>query len=296
MDRYSDLRDRASDFVKEFAPGGPVLVLAPLRAAAEEVALHACGNALLGVTRLAFRDLVSELAAAELLRRELVPVGRFVREALAARVTAEARSQLTYLGPVANFPGFPRALTDTFEELRLNAADLDLLRQCGNSGPDLALLLEAYVRELSDRRLADHATRVRLAHDAVNSGTHDLCRMAVVALDLAPRTTLERTLLESVMRSPLPRLELHLGQGWRNRKPSSSLESLQRYLFSTDPVPIREEDGTVEIFSTSGEALECVEIARSINRAADRGVPFDEIAILLRSPERHQPLVVGALR
>ena len=49
-------------------------------------------------------------------------------------------------------------------------------------------------------------------------------------------------------------------------------------------------------FSTSGEALECVEIARRIGEAAERGVPFDQIAIPLRSPERYQPLVVEGLR
>ena len=47
----------------------------------------------------------------------------------------------------------------------------------------------------------------------------------------------------------------------------------------------------MRIFSTSGEALECVEIARQIGSAVEAGVPFDEIAVLLRSPERHQPLV-----
>ena len=94
----------------------------------------------MGVRRFAFRELVLELSAAELNRRGLVPVGRFVREALAARVTSEAlaRGELTYLGPVAGFPGFPRALTATFEELRLNAIDPEHLRDCGESGPDLA--------------------------------------------------------------------------------------------------------------------------------------------------------------
>jgi hypothetical protein len=52
----------------------------------------------------------------------------------------------------------------------------------------------------------------------------------------------------------------------------------------------------VALFSTSGEALECVEIARAIHSAAAEGVPFDQIAILLRSPERHQPLILEALR
>ena len=80
------------------------------------------------------------------------------------------------------------------------------------------------------------------------------------------------------------------------RRRRSSLESLQRYLFSGDAVPPRDEDDSVAIFSTSGEALECVEIARRIGAAVDRGVPFDQIAIPVRSPERYQPLVVEGLR
>jgi len=296
MHRYSDLRRRAVDFVTQFSAGGPVLVLAPVRAAAEEVALDACGKALIGVRRLAFRDYVMELAAPELNRRQLVPVGRFVREALAARVTAEALNDLTYLRPVAQFPGFPRALTATFEELRLNAVDPERLRACGESGPDLARLLTAYTRELSERRFADHAERVDLARDTFSAGYNTLRQTAVVALDLIPRTRLERELLASVMGTARLSLELHLEQDGQAEACSTSLDSLQRYLFSSDLVPPREEDGTVAILSTSGEALECVEIARAIHSAAAEGVPFDQIAVLLRSPERHQPLILEALR
>src|SRR5436305_7372668 len=161
MIRYSDLCERAADFVKQHSSSGPVLVLAPTRTAADEVVRAACGNALLGVRRLALRDLVLELAGPELYRRELVPVGRFVREALAARVTAA--TELTYLAPVAAFPGFPRALTGAFEELRLNAVDPTALRDCGPSGPDLARLLAAHDQALAERRFADHAESVRLA-------------------------------------------------------------------------------------------------------------------------------------
>src|SRR5512140_132151 len=133
MDRYSELRARAVEFVAEWAQLGPVLVLAPVREAADEVALQACGAALIGVQRLAFRELVLELCAPELNRRALAPVGRLVREAIAARVTQEALAagRLTYLAPVALFPGFPRALASTFEELRLNEVALERLRDCG---------------------------------------------------------------------------------------------------------------------------------------------------------------------
>src|SRR5437660_1796884 len=116
------MRARAVEFVARWAARGAVLVLAPVREAADEVALAACGGALVGVQRAAFRELVLELSSGELNRRGLVPVGRVVREALAARVANQAarKGRLEYFGPVSGFPGFPRALAETFEELRLN--------------------------------------------------------------------------------------------------------------------------------------------------------------------------------
>jgi CRISPR/Cas system-associated exonuclease Cas4 (RecB family) len=273
-----------------------VLVLASVRAAADEIAVEACSNALVNVKRLALREFVLELSGTELNRRALVPIGRFVREALAARVTAQAleRDGLTYVRPVAHFPGFPRALTATFEELRLNAVDPERLRNCGESGADLASLLAAYSRELEERRFADHAARVLLARDAFSASYNTLRQTAVVALDLAPRSSLERELLAAVLGAARAGLELKITP--ESGEAGGSLASLQRYLFSGEAVPARPEDGSVAIVSTSGEALECVEIARAIHKAADEGVPFDRIAILLRSPERHQPLILEALR
>src|SRR4051794_40406435 len=131
MHQYSQLRARAVEFVREHAAGGPVLVLASDRAAAEEVARLACTDVLLGVHRLGFRELVLQLAGGELNRRGLNPVGRFVREALASRVAA--LTELTYLAPAAAFPGFPRALTHTFEEMRLNGIGPAQVRGCGQS-------------------------------------------------------------------------------------------------------------------------------------------------------------------
>jgi CRISPR/Cas system-associated exonuclease Cas4 (RecB family) len=261
-----------------------VLVLASERAAADEAVRLACTKALIGVHRLGFRELAPELAADEMNRLGLAPVGRIVREALAARVSA--RTELTYLKPVAAFPGFPRALTDTFEELRLNRITPRQLRACGQSGPDLANLLAAYEEELADRRFADHAHRVMLA-----LAHADMKDKAVIVLDVAPRTQLERELLETVKKGARAAADLRLSPD--ENPPSTSLESLQRFLFSAATVPQRADDGTVEIFSSSGEALECVEIARRLLHAT---VPFDEVAILLRSPERHQPLVIEALR
>src|SRR6185436_4313063 len=116
-------------------------------------------------------------------------------------------------------------------------------------------LLEAYTGELSERRFADHSMRVMLAREAASAGSAKLRELAIVALDLAPRTRLERELLASVMGSARSVLELRLESS--GTAPSSCLGSLQRYLFSSDHVPLREDDGSVIIRSTSGEALEC---------------------------------------
>ncbi len=296
MSRYADLRLRAVDFVARYSAEGRVLILASQRAAADEIALESCGSARFGVQRLSLRGFVRELSAAELNRRRLLPVGRFVREALAARITADAlqRGALQYLRPVAAFPGFPRALTATLEELRLNAITPDRLGGCGSSGPDLALLLDAYSRALQERGFADHAARVELARDAFSTGFHSLRQTAIVTFDLEPRSHLERDLLSAALAATPVSLDLRLTE--TEAEPATSLASLQRYLFSGDPVSPREEDGSVVIFSTSGEALECVEIARAVHAAAAGGVPFDQIAILLRTPDRHLPLILEALR
>ncbi|HEY6357861.1 MAG TPA: hypothetical protein VIX35_06430, partial [Vicinamibacterales bacterium] len=107
------------------------------------------------------------------------------------------------------------------EELRLNAVEFERLEACGESGRGLASLLAAYTRELHDRRLADHAMRVELARDAISAGGDSLRQTAVVALDLVPRTRLERELLASVMGAARPALELRLAPD--GAPPASSL-------------------------------------------------------------------------
>jgi CRISPR/Cas system-associated exonuclease Cas4 (RecB family) len=143
---------------------------------------------------------------------------------------------------------------------------------------------------MRSRGFADHAMRVAIAAAVVRSEQYRFRGKSVVLLDLAVRTAEERELIEEVKHGAPAVLELRLGT-----EPGgvTSLESLQRNLFSAELIEPRDEDGSFEVFSTSGEALECVEIAR---RIVQSGVPFDQTAILLRSPERYQPLVVEGLR
>ena len=68
----------------------------------------------------------------------------------------------------------------------------------------------------------------------------------------------------------------------------STLANLQRRLFNEERENQSEPDDAVEVFSAPGEGRECVEIARRVLSLARGGVPFDRIAVLLRSPEGYR--------
>ena len=89
-------------------------------------------------------------------------------------------------------------------------------------------------------------------------------------------------------------------------EPSTPIEHLRRFVFSQAPPPSSTREG-FEMFSAPGEGLEAAEIARRIVALADAklagrrpepllGTAFDQMAILLRSPERYQPVIEEALR
>ena len=67
----------------------------------------------------------------------------------------------------------------------------------------------------------------------------------------------------------------------------NDLTHLARYLFSKEPPPERTRTGELVWFSAPGEGRECVEIARRILKEAERGVRFDEMAIVIRSTQQY---------
>ncbi len=81
--------------------------------------------------------------------------------------------------------------------------------------------------------------------------------------------------------------------------PSTPIEHLRRFVFSPAPEASATQAG-FEMFSAPGEGLEAAEIVRRILALADAskgaGIAFDQMAILLRSPERYQPVTEDALR
>src|SRR5262249_50730329 len=56
----------------------------------------------------------------------------------------------------------------------------------------------------------------------------------------------------------------------------------------------RKQAGDVRLFSAPGEGREAVEIVRRVLDEASRGVPFDEMAILLRAPQQYLGLLEHA--
>ena len=75
----------------------------------------------------------------------------------------------------------------------------------------------------------------------------------------------------------------------------NDLTQLARYLFSKEPPPERARTGELVWFSAPGEGRECVEIARRILKEAERGVRFDEMAIVIRSTQQYVGLLEHAL-
>ena len=76
---------------------------------------------------------------------------------------------------------------------------------------------------------------------------------------------------------------------------SSSLERTQSSLFARASGPAVPLDSSVRVMSAQGEHRECVELARQMHRLADEGVPFDQIAVVLRQPGRYYSHLVEAM-
>ncbi len=80
--------------------------------------------------------------------------------------------------------------------------------------------------------------------------------------------------------------------------PQTALERVQQRLF--DPAGTRVGDAALElepsiqVLSAAGESLEAVEIARLIQEAADQGVRYQEIGVLLRSPDAYGVALASA--
>jgi ATP-dependent helicase/nuclease subunit B len=308
---YAVLLDSAAEFLASLQDSPEIVVLAQTRGAADDFVRSACRTGLLGVHRMTLTGLAVDLAEGPLARAGLSPLGGLSAEAMVARVIHKLKAQsIPYFQPVADTPGLARAVAATIAELRLEGVRPVRVAETGPPGRDLARMAEMFEEELTNRSAADFALLLRHAIAAAREGKHRLLGLPVLLLDVDLKSSLRRELAEAVIERAPAVFDARLAVGQdsspvgRDSSPArvlqdplpSTLDRIRQSLFAETVSPSGEPDSSLDYFSAAGESLECVEIARRIRKSVADGVAFDRMAILLRSPERYQPLVEEALR
>ena len=225
-----------------------------------------------------------------------------------------APESLSYFAPVATAPGFPRALARTLEEVSLAMVPVAAIRGAGDGGGDLAALLERFDEQFHAASAVDRSRFLSAATRAVAGHTNPYANCRLLLLDVPIANATERAFVEAlVARAPVacattPDGDDHVARRARPHR-LRSRRSMQGKDSSRDGARIACADicfhqllrrqaeplDEVELFSAPGEGRECVEIARRVLREARRGVPFDRIAIALRSPQHYAGLLEHAL-
>lgn len=294
------------------------LVVAAHGHAADELARADAAEhgARFGLRRATIDRLAFQLAAPALARRGAAPATSLTLAAVVTRAVhgLHERRALGRFAEIARRPGFPHAAVRTVEELRGAAVSASDLRHAVPGAADLASILEAMEREMAELRLADRAEILALARAAIESSEAFPAPLPLLLLDLAPEQEREWDLVAALAAratavlataprgdaAAIARLEAIIGVRSsvvdEEQTPETSLALLKRHLFEDSGPAPRKKDATVSVASWPGEARECVEIARRIQEEAAAGVPFDRMAIFLRSPNAYRSHLEEALR
>jgi ATP-dependent helicase/nuclease subunit B len=304
----------ARRFLDQFEPGAEVLLLGASRGAVDDLAraISVERGATFGLHRLSFTQFAARLAIMELASRERAPTTTLGHEAVATRAAFEARSNeaLEYFSPVCQTPGFPKALARTLLELRLAAVANSDLARLPRSGTDLAALLDSVDALLNEGGASDRASLFQTATQALASPVSGWPAMPMLLLDVPFESEIEAQFLWTlIQQSSQVMITVPAGDASaitqlgkrgvqvqiKEQAEQNDLNQLAQYLFSKDPPPARTRSGELVWFSAPGEGRECVEIARRILKEAERGVRFDEIAIVIRSTQQYISVLEHAL-
>ena len=305
----------ATEFVRQFRPGDELILIGPSRDAIDDFARNAAPTASFGWHRFTLPQLAKRLAAPELAARNLARATGLGAEAVAARAafTLHREGRLPYFAPVADSPGFARALASTLLELRIARVTVAHISESMRIREypalrDLSWLLERFEEQCRTAGIADWAAVLEAAAAVAKK---EPARHPVLLLDLAIHTPAERDFLKVYLAAAPPALavvpkdDVLTMQSLASLKnvetisapaePDSSLARLRSYLFSEETPPQTESSEGVTFFSAPGEGRECVEIARMILAEAKRGVRFDRMAVFTRSAESYAPPLESAL-
>jgi RecB family exonuclease len=314
----ADERLRAAlAFLERVSPATEVLIVGASREAADDLArrVTVARGASFGLHRASLLQLAAWLAAAEMAGRGVAPATALGTEAVAARVAFEALGAraIDYFAPVARFPGFARALATTLGELRLGGVAPDALSRLDGAARDVAALARRFEAQLQDGKLIDRAALLALATRTLHAEAREAFgQMPMVLLDVAITGPVERAFVQALSAgSPAALVTVAAGddatlEGVRTlgaaevsrgaQDDAGDLARARRFLFAPAAPPAGEARGEVGFFSAPGEGREAVEIARRILEEARAGTAFDEMAVLLRSPEIYASLLDVALR
>ncbi len=309
---------------------GPLLLLAPSRAAAVELPrrLATVRGAIAGIYGLTLRDLARAIAEHALLGRGLRPWDHGHDALLAARLLDGPHG----LPLPADLPRAPiaAALARTLGELRRAGADAgrlaDLAARPGLAAEDaarlggLARLFRGFTDEI-EGKFADPATIFRAAAEHVAKVPWLAGAECVVAGDLeldAGEAAFLAALAGRCLVRRLPRArpaglrassfgEWGDAHGVRETPwsetvfaplapgdPPPALARLREKLFEP-PAGEAASDDSVLLVTAPGEAAEAVAIVRRLLGEAARGVPFEDMGVLLPRADPYAPLFTDLL-
>lgn len=295
---------------------GDIVVVGGSRSAADDFvrSVAAALPATLGVHRFSLAQLASRLSRMDAARRGVTPAASLMVDALTARIAFDAAeaNALPYFRPVALAPGFPTAVRRSLAELRMADIPPSAAAAAPGVGVDVADLLTRYEGALETHALSDIADLYVRATAVISEEALPLTNATYAFLDVPLSTHVEASFVGALtgrataIFATLPFGDPVSEQAWLaaglDRAPdatpasATTLDRVRTRVFSTDPLPDETPDDTVTLFSAPGEGREVVEIARAVLAEARRGVPFDDIAILLRNPGQYVPQIETAFR
>jgi len=303
----------ARAFLEQLPVAAEVLVIGATRGAADDFARTIAreAGATFGVTRFSLTELAARAAGAGEAAGRRAPATGAGTEAVAARAVFDASGELAYFTPVASMPGFSRALARTIHELRLAAVDASKMTTGDAATADIGRLLAKMEAEFGRAAVDDRAALFRLATSAVNAGRVRWAGLPAVLLDVPIDAVVEREFV-AALASRAPSILATVPEGdevpagaWAHAgatiervedsaAPDSDILHLRRHVFTVQRPPQRKPAGDVRIFSAPGEGREAIEVVRRILDEAQRGVPFDEMAVFLRTPSHYLGLLEHA--
>jgi ATP-dependent helicase/nuclease subunit B len=304
----------ARSFLEQLPPATEAVVVGATRGAADDFvrAIAVARGATFGLTRFSLTQLAARVAVAAPSGARRAPATQAGTEAVAARAVfdAVAADDLAYFTPVARLPGFPAALARTIHELRLAGVGADRL-SADVPSRDIGALLARVEAEFDRAAVDDRAGLFRRAAEVAGAGETRWSGLALVLLDVPLDSVIEREFVAALTRhapdvlatvpdgdhvpaDTLAALGARVEEVPDAADPSSDLAHLRRHVFRSARPPRRGRAGDVRLFSAPGEGREAIEIVRRVLDEAQRGVPFDQMAVFVRTPQHYLGLLEHA--